>query len=800
MRPQFRFRISHLIALAIALIAACGDNTPSPSKQLTSFAFLAANNSQLRSDVVATISGDRVDATMPYGTDVSVLVATYATTGGAIYVDTHAQHSGVTANNFSQSIDYVVSADDHTTATYTVSVTVAESSAKALTTFSFLAANNPGLSSDVIATISGSSIGAIMPYGTDITALTPTFSTTGVAVTVGTAMQLSGHTADNFESAMVFVVTAADKSTQAYAVTVIVASNPAKQLSMFELSSALNSAAGVSSNEMATINGAGIAVTVPYGTDVTALVPTFVTTGQHVAVGSAAQVSNMTAVDNKQPEMNVVTAADASTQSYLVSVSVALNPAKALTAFSFTSALNSGRGIATDVVATISGSQIGATVPYGTDLTALVATFSTTGAHVAVGAAVQTSGVTAVDFTNPVTYTVTAADGTTKTYTVAIAMASSPAKQLTAFEFTSTLNGLSSDAVGVISGTAIAVTVPYATDPSALVATFTTTGASVAVGATAQASGITPNDFTSPVVYTVTAADGTTKSFTVTVTVALNPAKAMTAFAFAASENTAASLSSDVTATITGTAITATVPYGTDASQLVATFSTTGASVAVGAVAQQSDVSSDDFTQPVSYVVTAADGTTQTYTVSIAIALSPAKDITSFTFTSALNGTAGVSQDAIGTISGTTVQVYVPCGTDVTALVATFVTDGASVAVGAVTQQSAVTANDFTNAVDYVVTAADGTTQTYTATVTLGCYATASLGTLSMPDYDDWDDDGPPTYVPGTKQVVFLFAPAGTQLNSNADYKAYCEAHGFEQNRELRGLTRVQRSQHGEHH
>jgi hypothetical protein len=49
------------------------------------------------------------------------------------------------------------------------------------------------------------------------------------------------------------------------------------------------------------------------------------------------------------------------------------------------------------------------------------------------------------------------------------------------------------------------------------VANFTTTGASVSVGATAQVSGTTANDFTSPVDYTVTAADGSTVDYTVTV-------------------------------------------------------------------------------------------------------------------------------------------------------------------------------------------------------------------------------------------------------------------------------------------
>src|SRR5512143_2766975 len=69
----------------------------------------------------------------------------------------------------------------------------------------------------------------------------------------------------------------------------------------------------------------------------------------------------------------------------------------------------------------------------------------------------------------------------------------SSAKAITAFSFTSPA------ATGVISGTSIAVTVPFGTDVTALIATFTaSTGASVAVGGTTQISGTTANNFTSP--------------------------------------------------------------------------------------------------------------------------------------------------------------------------------------------------------------------------------------------------------------------------------------------------------------
>jgi len=100
------------------------------------------------------------------------------------------------------------------------------------------------------------------------------------------------------------------------------------------------------------------------------------------------------------------------------------------------------------------------------------------------------------------------------TFTV---VAPSPEKAITAFSFlTPAVTGAINESLHTI-----ALTVPYSTDVSALVATFTTSGASVEVGSAPQVSGTTANDFTSPVTYTVTAADASTQAYTVTVTVAL---------------------------------------------------------------------------------------------------------------------------------------------------------------------------------------------------------------------------------------------------------------------------------------
>jgi hypothetical protein len=94
-----------------------------------------------------------------------------------------------------------------------------------------------------------------------------------------------------------------------------------------------------------------------------------------------------------------------------------------ISAFSFTASANNA--LSSDITANISETTITAIVPFGTDVTALVATFTTTGDSVTVNSTEQVSGTTANDFSNTVTYTVTAADSTTQDYTVTVSVPSS---------------------------------------------------------------------------------------------------------------------------------------------------------------------------------------------------------------------------------------------------------------------------------------------------------------------------------------------------------------------------------------
>jgi hypothetical protein len=86
---------------------------------------------------------------------------------------------------------------------------------------------------------------------------------------------------------------------------------------------------------------------------------------------------------------------------------------KAITAFSFSSP--AATGVINDSAKTIS-----VMVPRGTDVKALVATFTTTGVKVDIGSVPQVSAATANDFSSSVVYKIIAADNSTTDYIVTV--------------------------------------------------------------------------------------------------------------------------------------------------------------------------------------------------------------------------------------------------------------------------------------------------------------------------------------------------------------------------------------------
>ncbi|MBN1990681.1 MAG: chitobiase/beta-hexosaminidase C-terminal domain-containing protein [Bacteroidales bacterium] len=181
----------------------------------------------------------------------------------------------------------------------------------------------------------------------------------------------------------------------------------------------------------------------------------------------------------------------------------------------------------------------------------------------------------------------------------------SSAAEITAFSFAEQVAAATIDAT---SGT-ITIEVVYGTDLTGLVSTFTVSaGAKAYVGDVLQVSGTTDNDFTDNVVYKVVAEDGTIKNWTVTVTMPAQPSTAAEIVSFVLAEQTGA-------ATINSAAGTIAIEVNSTADL---TALTPTIQVSAGASISPASGAVQDFTNPVTYTVTAQDNnTTKAWTVTV---------------------------------------------------------------------------------------------------------------------------------------------------------------------------------------
>ena len=174
-----------------------------------------------------------------------------------------------------------------------------------------------------------------------------------------------------------------------------------------------------------------------------------------------------------------------------------ISSTKELLNFSILKSDNQGK-VANDVEASIQGSVITLPLDKYDDLKSLIAVFEYNGKSITIDGVEQESGVTSNDYSQPLVFTVEAEDGSKQQYTVEIALKDTGV--LSAFRFLKKNNAfLTADVSSSIGEESIIPLVTFS--QSELIPTFTTNAVKVLVGEVEQKSGMTKNDFSSPVVY-----------------------------------------------------------------------------------------------------------------------------------------------------------------------------------------------------------------------------------------------------------------------------------------------------------
>lgn len=731
---------------------------PSVAKQLLSFSFASIG-------ATATVNQEdhTVYITVPFSQDVTALVATFEVSPLAqLRIGTKILFSGVTAHDYTQALEenedtitLTVVAENGSSRNYYISVRrAAAETGKSLTYFAF---ENLDPTAVGVINQTNQTITLTVPYQTPVTSLVATFTHSYLSVVkVGNTNQVSGVTQNNFTNPVAYTVVAEDGSTRVYTVTVNkAAASTEKSILTYRF-------AGLNPEVVAAVdqNNLEITATVPFATDVTALVATFtVSEFATVTVDGVVQVSGMTPNDFTNPVVYMVTAQDGSTQNYTMILSKsAASQANDMLTFGFEAARNASLDVNVDGTIDQTVKEILVEVPYATVLTSLIPTFTHSPlSTVTVNDVEQISGVSAHNFSQPVSYKVTAQDGSSELYEVTVnRLPASQENTLISFRFNADNNAdLATDRVGAIDQAAksVVVHVPYGTHVSSLVADFVISDyASAKVGNVTQVSGETPNDFTNVVTYSIYAQDLSVELYTVTVVVDANTEKRILSFSFQGIDPVTYGTINEANKTVL-----VQIPNAVNRNALVASFELSDQAAAdIGGVDQVSGQTVNDFTTPLTYTITAGDGSTQDYLVTVEnLPVQTGKQITDFRF-------SGLDPEVVASINQTnlTIAATVPFGTNVTALVATFTHSYLSeVTVNGVEQVSGVTANDFTAAKNYLVTAEDASQQTYVVTVTID--APSSEKDLLYFAFEDMDP-----VVTGTidqvAQTVNCVVPYGT--------------------------------------
>ncbi|BAV94632.1 DUF5018 domain-containing protein [Ichthyobacterium seriolicida] len=455
-----------------------------------------------------------------------------------------------------------------------------------------------------------------------------------------------------------------------------------------------------------------IKVKVSTAADVAALIPT-ITKHERATISPAEDVHDYST--NNGTKVYTITAQDGQTKQYTVSVAKDLSNNKNMTSFKFEYTQNTDKSFnSQDYDGTINnpsseedGTVTIAKMPHTiTNLTGLKPSIVLSNSN----ATVSPGNGIAQDFTRgeEKIYTVTAQDGTTRKYKVTIGELSAAA-DITSFIIKKSdhttpneVRMTGSEVSGVISNSGSNHTITISLDGEGDDSINLKPAIEFSAGATVNPASGAGTEFTygTAQTYTVTAENGSQKTYQVTVKSSNSKMKSF-GFKKDTGNNSSKKIVQDVTGTIDHVAktVTVNVPYNADVTALTPEIVLyNGASVSPEATTAQNFSDSNT----VKYTVTAQDGTTSDYNVTVTQNAAP--QIETFKFTTASNNSKNLgSTDIIGEIthnSGDTpgeIIVKVPHDAEIGELTPTVTTSsGATVYKGTATE-AANTSNNFDN-------------------------------------------------------------------------------------------------------
>ena len=476
--------------------------------------------------------------------------------------------------------------------------------------FNLFTFKNISIKDSIIQTINGGSIFCYVPYGTAKSTLKSHFVLSdSCKAYITTYLQISDTTVNDFTSSIVYTIKSVDNLiTKTYTVNVITLKNTECLLLTYSILSP--SATGVI-NQIT--SGGTVNVNLPFGTSLNNLTALFtVSDNATVTLSNIKQISGITNNNFTTQLTYKITAEDSNyVKTYLVSVVAVKNTECKLLTYNFVSPAVSGT-----INQLAGGGTILLVVPYGTSLNGLLAAFTLSdSAKAFIKNVQQISGSTANNFSTVVTYKIVAQDTNYKKfYDVTVQIAANTACNLISYNIVNP--AVAATITTNANGNFADIYVPFGTGIKNLTGSFTLSdSAKATVSGLPQISGITVNDFSDTVFFLVNAQSHTDfKLYKIKVHILPNPQCDLISYKF---------ITPNVTGIINPTAgggtVDLLVPANTNLQNLIAGFVLSdSASAFVNNVEQFSNITANDFTNPVTYITHSQNNiNTKTYIVTV---------------------------------------------------------------------------------------------------------------------------------------------------------------------------------------